>query len=53
MTKTDTVAATTGALSTTALGLGNLDTLLALVVAGLTACLLVIRIGLAIREWRK
>lgn len=52
MTKADTAAATTGALSTTALGLGAMDTLLALVVAGLTVCLLVIRIGLAVREWR-
>ena len=53
MTKADTVAATTGAVSTTALGIGNLDTLLALLVAGLTVCLLLIRIGLSIREWRK
>jgi hypothetical protein len=51
--KADTVAATAGALSTTALGIGDMDTLLALVVASLTACLLVIRIGLAVREWRK
>jgi hypothetical protein len=53
VTKADTAAATTGALSTTALGLGGMDTLLALLVAGLTVCLLLIRIGLAIREWRK
>ena len=53
MTKADTAAATTGALSTTARGLGNLDPLLALIVAGLTVCLLGVRLALAVREWRK
>ena len=53
MTKTDVTATATGAASTTALGLGHMDIYLAILVASLTACLLLIRIGLAIREWRK
>lgn len=53
MTKADTAAAATGAVSTTALGIGSMDTFLALLVAGLTVALLLIRIGLAVREWRK
>jgi len=53
VTKADAAAATTGALSTTALGIGKLDPLLALIVAGLTVCLLVVRLALAVREWRK
>ena len=32
---------------------GGLDALLAVAVGGLTICLLVIRIGLAVREWRQ
>jgi hypothetical protein len=52
MTKADTTAAVAGTLSTTALGLGDMDMLLALLVASLTVCLLLIRIGLAVREWR-
>ena len=51
MTKTDVTATATGAASTTALGLGHMDIYLAILVAR-TACLLLIRIGLAIREWR-
>lgn len=53
MTKADTTAAVAGTLSTTALGIGDMDTLLALLVAGLTVALLLVRLALAIREWRK
>lgn len=53
MTKADTAATVAGTLSTTALSIGSMNTLLALLVASLTVCLLLIRIGLAIKEWRK
>jgi hypothetical protein len=52
VTKADTAAAATGALSTTALSMGGLDIMMALVVGGLTVCLLAVRLALALREWR-
>jgi hypothetical protein len=52
-TKTDIATGVTGAAAATWLGLGDLDAALAVVVAGLTICLLVLRIGLAIKEWRR
>jgi hypothetical protein len=52
MTKYDFTATAAGTISATFLGLG-MDMVMALVVGGLTICLLVIRIGLSIREWRK
>jgi uncharacterized protein (DUF2062 family) len=52
MTKHDVAATAAGTISATFLGLG-MDMIMALVVGGLTICLLLIRIGLSIREWRK
>jgi len=52
VTKTDITAAATGLVSATALGLG-MDMIMAVIVGGLTSILLLIRIALAIREWRK
>ena len=52
MPKPDVMATGAGVAGATWLGLGDLNAMLALGVAGLTICLLLIRIGLAIREWR-
>ena len=52
MSKHDITATAAGTVSATALGLG-MDMIMALVVGGLTCLLLLIRIGLSIREWRK
>ena len=51
--KTDLATTGLGAAAAAWLGLGGLDAALAVVVAGLTICLLVLRIGIAIREWRR
>ena len=51
--KPDLVTTGLGAAAATWLGMGELDAALAVVVAGLTICLLVLRIGLAIKEWRR
>ena len=52
-TKADIAAGLGGAADTTWLTWGGLDALLAVAVGGLTICLLLIRIGLAVREWRQ
>ena len=49
----DVAALGAGSLGATWLGLGNLDSVLAVGVAALTILLLLVRIGLAIREWRR
>ena len=51
-TKADIATGLGGAAAATWLTWGGLDALLAVAVGGLTICLLLIRIGLAIREWR-
>lgn len=53
MTKPDVMATGAGVVGATWLGLGDLNAMLALGVAGLTILLLLIRIGLAIREWQR
>jgi len=52
-TKTDIATTGIGAMAAAWLGMGGLDAALAVVVAGLSICLLVLRIGLAIKEWRR
>jgi hypothetical protein len=52
VTKTDITATATGLASATALGMG-MDMMMALIVGGLTSILLLLRIALAVREWRK
>jgi hypothetical protein len=52
-TKTDLIIAGSGGGIATWLTWGGLDAMLAVAVAGLTICLLLIRIGLAAREWRR
>ncbi len=52
-TKTDLLVASSGVLGATWLGLGDLNAMLAVGVATLTICLLLLRIALAIREWRR
>jgi len=51
VTKTDITATATGLVSATALGMG-MDMIMALIVGGLTSILLLLRIALAVREWR-
>jgi|TARA_R110002074_G_scaffold86658_3_gene191256 hypothetical protein len=53
MSKSDAAATVAGAAGATWLGIGDLNAALALGVAGLTICLLVLRIALAVREWRR
>jgi|TARA_R110002050_G_scaffold90441_1_gene190331 hypothetical protein len=53
MSKNDVGAAVAGVGGATWLGLGDLNAALAIGVAGLTICLLLIRIALAVREWRR
>ena len=50
-TKADIATGLGGAAAATWLTWGGLDALLAVTVGGLTICLLLIRIGLAVREW--
>ena len=50
-TKADIATGLGGAAAATWLTWGGLDALLAVAVGGLTICLLLIRIGLAVREW--
>ena len=52
-TKADIAAGLGGIGAATWLTWGGLDAMLAVAVAGLTICLLLIRIGLAMREWRR
>ena len=52
-TKADIATGLGGAAAATWLTLGDLDAVLAVAVGGLTICLLLIRIGLAVREWRR
>jgi hypothetical protein len=52
-TKTDLIIAGSGGGIATWLSLGHLDAALALGIGALTILLLCIRIGLAIREWRR
>ena len=52
-TKTDFIIAGSGGGVATWLGFGQLDAALALAIASLTILLLCIRIGLAIKEWRR
>jgi len=52
-TKTDLIIAGSGGGVATWLGFGHLDAALALAIASLTILLLCIRIGLALREWRR
>ena len=52
-TKADIATGLGGAAAATWLTWGGLDALLAVAVGGLTICLLLIRIGLAVREWRQ
>ena len=52
-TKTDFIIAGSGGGVATWLGFGHLDSALALAIATLTILLLCIRIGLAIKEWRR
>jgi hypothetical protein len=51
--KTDLATTGLGAAAATWLHMGGLDAVLAIAVGGLTICLLVLRIGLAIKEWRR
>tara|TARA_R110002020_G_scaffold191015_1_gene390678 strand:- start:462 stop:626 length:165 start_codon:yes stop_codon:yes gene_type:complete len=51
--KPDIVTTGLGAAAATWLGLGDIDAALALVVAGLTICLLLLRIVLAVKEMRR
>ena len=51
--KADIAAGLGGAAAVMWLTWGGLDALLAVAVGGSTICLLLIRIGLAIREWRQ
>lgn len=53
MTKPDVAATGAGVLGATWLGVGDLNSALALGVAGLTILLLLIRIGLSVREWQR
>ncbi|MBV40375.1 MAG: hypothetical protein QGG19_14855 [Alphaproteobacteria bacterium] len=53
MTRLAIAAGVGGAAAATWLTWGGLDAMLAVAVAGLTICLLLIRIGLAMREWRR
>jgi len=52
MSKPDVSATLAGAAGATWLGIGDLNAWLALGVAGLTILLLLVRLALAIREWR-
>jgi len=52
-TKADIATGLGGATAATWLTWGGLDAQLAVAVGGLTICLLLIRIGLAVREWRQ
>ncbi len=52
-TKADIAAGLGGIGAATWLTWGGLDAMLAVAVGGLTICLLLIRIGLAVREWRR
>jgi hypothetical protein len=51
--KPDLAAAGVGVLGAAWLGMGDLNSVLAIAVAGLTVLLLLIRIGLAVRQWRR
>ena len=52
-TKADIATGLGGAAAATWLTWDGLDALLAVAVSGLTICLLMLRIGLAVREWRR
>ena len=52
-TKTDLIIAGSGGGIATWLSLGHLDAALTLGVAGLSILLLLLRIALAIREWKR
>lgn len=53
MTKPDVMATGAGVSIATWLGIGDLNAMLALGVAGLTILLLLIRIALSVREWKR
>lgn len=53
MNKPDAIATGAGVVGATVLGVGDLNAVLALGVAGLTILLLLIRIGLSVREWNR